>query len=130
MPAYDDRFFNPPAPLASVTLRNPEKGEMVSDVLMLIDSGADVALAPQQAVILLGVNIDPDAGYEVMGFDGRKRVAQVVSLDLVFLKRVFRGRFLVINQEWGIVGRDVLNHVSVLLDDPRLNWDEQKSTGK
>lgn len=130
MPAYDDRFFYPPAPLASVTLRNPENGEMVSDVLMLIDSGADVTLAPQQAVILLGVNIDPDAGYEVTGFDGRKSVAQVVSLDLVFLKRVFRGRFLVINQEWGIVGRDVLNHVSVLLDGPRLNWDEQKSTGK
>ncbi|HEX3035861.1 MAG TPA: hypothetical protein VHT73_12170 [Thermodesulfobacteriota bacterium] len=130
MPTYDDRFFNPPAPVARVTLRNPEKGETLSDVPMLIDSGADVTLIPQGSIALLGVNVDPDASYEVMGFDGSKSFAQVVNLDLVFLERVFRGRFLVINQEWGILGRDVLNHVSVLLDGPRLIWDEQKPTGK
>ncbi len=97
---------------------------------MLIDSGADVTLIPQQSVILLGAPVDPDVGYEIMGFDGRKSIAQIVSLDLVFLKRIFRGRFLVSNQEWGIVGRDILNHVAVLLDGPRLVWDEQKSSGK
>ncbi len=32
MPAYDDQFFNPPAPLARVTLRNPGDGRTVSDV--------------------------------------------------------------------------------------------------
>ena len=130
MPAYDDRFFNPPAPLARVTLRNPEKGDALPDVPMLVDSGADVTLIPQQSVNLLGASVDPDAGYEVMSFDGRKSIAQVVNLDLVFLKRVFKGRFLVSNQEWGILGRDVLNHVSVVLDGPRLIWDEQKSTGR
>jgi hypothetical protein len=54
---------------------------------------------------------------------------QVVQLDLIFLKKTFRGRFLVINQEWGILGRDVLNHVSVLLDGPHLTWNEQRSSG-
>ena len=97
---------------------------------MLIDSGADVSLVPQRSVTLLGATIDPDAGYEVMGFDGRKSIAQVVSLDLIFLRRVFRGRFLVNNQEWGLVGRDILTHVAVLLDGPRLVWDEQTSFGK
>lgn len=130
MPAYDDRFFNPPAPLTRVTLRTPADGKTAPDVPMLIDSGADVTLIPQQSVTVLGAIIDPGAGYEVMGFDGRKSVAQVVNLDLVFLKRVFRGRFLVSNQEWGVLGRDVLNHVSVLLDGPRLVWDEQTSPGK
>jgi len=130
MPAYDDRFFNPPAPLASVTLRNPGDGKRLSEVLMLLDSGADVTLIPQQAVTLLGAAIEPDAGYEVMGFDGRKSVARVVNLDLIFLRRVFRGRFLVGNQEWGVMGRDVLNHVSVLLDGPHLVWEEQKLPGK
>lgn len=130
MPAYDDRFFNPPAPLASVTLRDPRDGKRLSEVLMLLDSGADVTLIPQQAVTLLGATIEPDAGYEVMGFDGRKSVARVVNLDLIFLKRVFRGRFLVGNQEWGIMGRDVLNHVSVLLDGPHLVWEGQKLPGK
>jgi hypothetical protein len=130
MPTYDDHFFNPPAPLARVTIRNSQGGKTVSDVPMLIDSGADVTLIPQQLVILLGASIEPDTGYEVMGFDGRKSIAQVVSLDLIFLRRAFRGRFLVNGQEWGIIGRDVLNHVSLLLDGPRLMWEEQKSLGR
>ena len=130
MPAYDDRFFNPPAPLASVTLRNLGDGKRLPEVLMLLDSGADVTLIPQQAVTQLGAAIESEAGYEVMGFDGRKSVARVVNLDLIFLRRVFRGRFLVGNQEWGVMGRDVLNHVSVLLDGPHLVWEEQKLPGK
>jgi len=127
MTTYDDHFFNPPAPLARVTLRDATNGKTLSQVPMLLDSGADVTLIPQQSVSLLGVSVEPDTGYEVTGFDGRKSVAQVVNLDLLFLKRAFRGRFLVGNQEWGVVGRDVLNHVSVLLDGPRLMWDEQKT---
>jgi len=53
MPTYDDQFFNPPAPLARVTLRNSQEGKTVSDVPMLIDSGADVTLISQQSVTLL-----------------------------------------------------------------------------
>ena len=130
MPVYDDQFFNPPAPLARVTLRNSGDGNTVTDVPMLIDSGADVTLVPERSVTLLGATVDPEAGYEVMGFDGRKSVAQVVSLELIFLRRAFRGRFLVGHQEWGILGRDVLNHVAVLLDGPQLVWDEKKYSGK
>lgn len=99
-------------------------------MLLLIDTGADVTLVPQKGLTLLGASVEPDAGYEVIGFDGRKSVARVVNLDMIFLRRVFRGRFLVSNQEWGILGRDVLNHLSVLLDGPRLVWDEQKSADK
>jgi hypothetical protein len=130
MPTYDAHFFNPPAPLARVTLRNSGDGKTVSEVPMLIDSGADVTLIPHQSVTALGASIEPNIGYEVMGFDGSKSIAQVVSLDLLFLRRTFRGRFLVSNQEWGVVGRDILNHVSVLLDDPRLVWEEQGFSGR
>ena len=127
MPAYDNRYFNPPAPLATVTLRNSGGGKTVSDVPMLIDSGADVTLIPQQSVTMRGATIEPDVGYEVTSFDGRKSTAQAVNLDLIFLRRAFRGRFLVSNQAWGVVGREVLNYIAVLLDGPRLLWDEQKS---
>lgn len=130
MPTYDDHLFNPPAPLARVTLRNSGNGKTVADVSMLIDSGADVTLIPQHSVNQPGLIIEPDAGYEVMGFDGRKSTAQAASLDLIFLRRTFRGRFLVSTQEWGIVGRDVLNHVALLLDGPRSVWDEQRSSGR
>ncbi len=49
MPAYDSTLFNPPAPLARVTLRNPETGAVWSDVPMLLDLGADATLIPQVA---------------------------------------------------------------------------------
>jgi hypothetical protein len=62
------------------------------------------------------------------GFDGQRGVAQSVQLDLVFLKRTFRGRFLIINSEAGILGRDVLNYVAFLLGGPHLSWSEQPTT--
>ncbi len=57
MPAYNAALFNPPAPLALVTLRNPGNGAIQSDVPMLLDSGADVTLLPQAAIDLLKVTI-------------------------------------------------------------------------
>jgi hypothetical protein len=126
MPAYDADLFTPPAPLARVTLRNQTDGATLSGVPMLIDSGADVTLVPRASVNQLGISIDPNLNYELMTFDGSTSIAQVVELDLVFLKRIFRGRFLIANQEAGILGRDILNNISLLLDGPGLNWNEQK----
>ena len=126
MPAYDSSLFTPPAPLARVTLRNQINGNTVFDVPMLVDTGADVTLIPQESVNQLGMVIDPNEGYELMAFDGSTSVAQVVQLDLIFLRRVFRGRFLLMSQEYGILGRDILNHVSLLLDGPLLRWEEQR----
>jgi gag-polyprotein putative aspartyl protease len=129
MPAYDERFFTPPAPLARVTLRQPENGTIVSDVPMLLDSGADVTLIPQASVARLGLTSRVNESYELMGFDGSISQAQAVQLDLIFLRRRFKGRFLVGRQEWGIIGRDILNHVSLLLDGPHLTWNEQNVSG-
>jgi len=64
--------------------------------------------------------------YELQAFDGARSVASAVDLELLFLKRSFRGRFLVTGQAWGILGRDVLNHVSLLLHGPGLVWLEHK----
>jgi aspartyl protease len=125
MPVYDATSFNPPAPLAKVTLRNSENENTLSDVPFLIDSGADVTLIPESSVNQLGVHIDPAEAYELMSFDGSLSLAQAVQLDLIFLRRVFKGRFLIINQDRGILGRDILNHLSLLLDGPHLSWNEQ-----
>ena len=93
MPAYDAVRFAPPAPLASVSLRNSITGNVLQDVPMLLDSGADITLVPQGSVIQLGVEISSDNAYELMGFDGSRSLASVVELDLLFLQRTFRGRF-------------------------------------
>ena len=125
MPAYDAIRFSPPAPVALVTFRNMATGASASDVPMLLDSGADVSLAPRQVVLALGVSMGPAAVHEVMGFDGNRSVAQAVNLDMMFLARKFRGRFLLIDYECGILGRDILNHVLLSLDGPNLTWDER-----
>ena len=124
MPSYDALHFDPPAPVARVTLRNPQSGATVSDVLLLVDTGADITLLPRTAVERLGVPLLAAQQYEVMGFDGSKSFAPVVMLDTVFLQRAFRGRYLLVEEERGILDRDILNHVSLLLEDPRQQWSE------
>ncbi|OGG56842.1 MAG: hypothetical protein A3F84_10630 [Candidatus Handelsmanbacteria bacterium RIFCSPLOWO2_12_FULL_64_10] len=94
---------------------------------MLLDTGADVTLIPQAFIDQLGVAVEPDTSYELMSFDGTVSLASAVQLELMFLNRTFRGRFLLIRQEWGILGRDILNHVSLLLDGPGLIWNELRS---
>ena len=120
MPAYDENLYSPPAPVVSATLRNPESGATCEGVLLLIDSGADVTLLPRLAVAELGIR--SSGTYELMSFDGTTSSADAVRADLVFLDKTFKGQFLLVDQEVGIVGRDVLNRVALLLDGPRLTW--------
>ncbi len=122
MPDYDSQQFTPPAPLASVILRTRDRAKSVSDVTMLIDSGADVTLLPKTCTDQLALRSEPEGAFVLRGFGGGTSLAKTVDAELLFLGRVFRGRFLVIDQEFGILGRNVLNHVSLLLDGPRLNW--------
>jgi hypothetical protein len=124
MPAYDAALFAPPAPLAKVILRNSASGAALPDVPMLLDSGADVTLVPREHVARLGVPIDPNERYELAGFDGVTSVAQVVHLDMLFLGRAFRGRFLLTGEPCGVLGRNVLNSLSLVLDGPHLTWHE------
>ena len=91
---------------------------------MLLDSGADVTLLPKAAVDVSGVAIVPGKHYELMGFDGSRSFAPVVQLELVFCRRTFRGQFLLVDRSRGILGRNVLNSISLLLDGPHLTWDE------
>lgn len=103
MPAYDRSLFDPPAPIAKVAIRHPTSGAMISEVPMLLDTGADVSLLPQAFVEQLGIRIDSNEGYELKGFDGDLSVARAVEVDLLFLRRAFKGKFLLIDQECGLL---------------------------
>ena len=123
MPAYDGGRFSPPAPVALVTLQNPETGKEMSEVPMLIDSGADISMVPQRAVAELAVDASADQ-FEILGVEGLSTFAKVVWLELLFLGRKFRGEFLITESEYGILGRNILNRVPLLLDGPNLSWSE------
>ena len=125
MPSYEGSLFDPPAPVARVVLRNPDSESTVSGVPLLLDTGADVTLLPEASVESLGVSPLVETYYELIGFDGSESVAYVVSMDMIFLGRAFRGRYLLTEEEYGILGRDVLNHVALLLDGPGQEWSER-----
>lgn len=122
MPRYDGTSFDPPAPLASVTLRDTRDPHSVTNVNLLIDSGADITLLPRHAISRLGIPMDRGCTYELVAFEGSKSVAQAVDLDMIFLQKAFRGRYLLIENERGILGRDVLSSIVLLLDGPAQEW--------
>ena len=130
MPTYDSTWFIPPAPLARVTLSDRASGVTRLNIPMLLDTGADVTLVPKSVIDELGLDTLSEKQYELVGFDGSISLAPVVQIDLLFLGRTFRRQFLIIDQEWGILGRNILNTMRLMFDGPRLTWDEFKSKNR
>ena len=90
---------------------------------MLLDTGADVSLLPKSHLAAL-VEMEPAIGeYELEAFDGTRSKSPVTQLELLFLGKSFRGQFLLIEGEYGILGRNVLNSLAILLDGPAQSWD-------
>ena len=124
MPSYDTSRFNPPAPLVSVTLRSLQTDVSVSGVELLLDTGADITLVPRLALETLDSSALTGEQYELVGFDGSRSHAFVARLDMIFLGRTYRGRYLITEEPMGILGRDILNHAILLLDGPQQLWTE------
>lgn len=126
MPAYNHDDFDPPAPVALVDIRDQATGKTITHIPMLMDTGADVTLVPQAALDHLQLAPSGETTYELAGFNGETCLFAAVQLDLVFCRKAFRGQFLAIDQPWGILGRNVLNAVSLRLSGPQLLWEEDK----
>ncbi|MCZ2121568.1 MAG: retropepsin-like domain-containing protein [Anaerolineales bacterium] len=106
--------------------QRPATGACLSNIPMLIDTGADATLIPQESVEQLEIEVEEDSLFEVQGFDGEIKWIKMAKLELVFLKKKFTGQFLLIDQPMGILGRNILNSVSITFNGPRNKWDESK----
>ena len=126
MPEYDAENYNPPAPVAYVTLRNPATGDVLSNVPMLLDTGSDTTLLSSDVVKKLGVKAEENTGFEVQVFDGDTKFLRIVKLELLVLDKTFKGEYLLIDRPIGILGRNILNNVRILFDGPHGIWSEQK----
>ncbi len=126
MPEYDSKDFDPPAPVAHVILKNMATGVSLSDVPLLIDTGADVTLLPAWAINQLEIEPEDDTLFEVQGFDGEIKLVKMVKLELFFLQRKFAGQFLVVDEKTGMLGRNILNSLSISFNGPQNSWNENK----
>ncbi|MDQ3746523.1 MAG: retroviral-like aspartic protease family protein [Acidobacteriota bacterium] len=106
-----------------MTLRNPESGMMKVGVSMLFDTGADVTLLPKGVAEELGLSY-LSSSYELVDFEDRAGLARAVRAEMVFLGLTFRGQFLLVEQDYGLIGRNVLNTTSLIFDGPRLSWEK------
>lgn len=124
MTKYDESY-EPPAPIAKIALREIETSKRLKDVQMLLDTGADISLLPISSVKNLGIIPLQNESYRLEGFDGSHIFSEVYYLQIIFLGKRFTGKFCVIDTEIGILGRDVLNRVSILFDGSNLTWQER-----
>ena len=123
MPRYEDRGFSPPAPVAIVSVSKLDGSGDVTGVPMMIDSGADVTLLPRKHIASLIADEAESQPFELEGFDGTRTTATSVKLALRVEGRLFHGEFLVLDQEVGILGRNVMNRLRLMLDGPNLKWE-------
>ncbi len=126
MPDYDADFASPSAPVARVTIRNSIAGKSVTGVPLLIDTGADATLIPRAILPFLGIVEETLApsGYSLVGFDGAKSPATLVSVEMEFLGRRIAGEYILTEASYGVLGRDVLNLFRLVFDGPRQVWKE------
>ncbi len=127
MSNYDSVYFALPAPTAYLTLRNFENTAEVINVPMLLDTGADATLLPRIFVEKLGLPMSSTEMFELEAFDKTVSQSAVIRLQMIFAERSFRGEFLIIEQDYGIIGRNVLNSLKILFDGHKLNWEVLES---
>lgn len=120
MPAYESGAFTPPAPVARVVIRGPA-GQARTGVPLLVDTGADVSIIPRSAVEAVAADVRP-SDVAIRFYDGSEAACDVAELSLELLRYRFQGAFVIGDEEYGVLGRNILNVLVLSLDGPRQIW--------
>ena len=88
---------------------------------MLIDSGSDATLVPRQIVDALSI-VTTQETLAVELVNGERSALQVVRMQMKWDRYTVNGEFLVTDGDFGIIGRDILNRVRLLLNGPAQTW--------
>ena len=119
MPAYEAGIFKPPAPVVRALVRGPTN--LASDVPLLVDTGADVSLIPLKVASVVGAQTHPSSA-PIQSLGGEEMSCLEADLTTEVLGYRFRGPFLIMESDYGILGRNILNLLFVTLDGPNLSW--------
>ncbi len=127
MARYDDSFSDIPAPFANVAVRDYISGDTVSDIPLLIDTGADVTILPRSYIEKFNIGLLTVGFMETESYGGTQITSPVVRVQMLFLNKKFGGEFMLTDNSWGILGRNILNQVVLLFNGPARSWQEVKS---
>jgi predicted aspartyl protease len=119
-----DESFDPPAPIAEIVLRNAQTGAQSAKIKMLLDTGADISLLPLKIIEQTKIEAANET-INLFGFDENQTVAEIYHLQIIFLGKKISGNYCAVNDETGILGRDVLNEFSILFNGKKLEWTKQ-----
>ena len=126
MPAYDGQY-NPPAPIADLTIAHPVSGAKSAPLSGKLDTGAGLSVIPQRVIVQLALS--PHSRIWARSYD------RAYSRRLIYFAHfVLEGnelaavQCLAVERETALIGRNVLNRFAILLDGPKLRF-ELKASG-
>jgi predicted aspartyl protease len=115
---YDRQRYSPPAPIMPIDINAPGRTRSGCTVTALIDSGADATLLSINVLEEIGAR--PVGHATLVGISDKPYLAEVYIVNiLVGSRTLYAVRVLAMpTGSDSIVGRDVLNHLTITLNGP------------
>lgn len=113
---YDKRY-NPPAPVIELTVSSLGRKEGVS-CEVLVDPGVNMTCIPEKIIESLGLS--PLRTSQVRDYLGHTSPLPVYPVNISFLTFNMEVEVLPIKSKVGLIGRDILNQMTITLDGRKL----------
>jgi predicted aspartyl protease len=114
-----DTSWLPAAPFLPVRIASLAERSETIVVQAKLDTGADLTAVPYALIEQL--HLMPAGEIEVEGYDSRRATIRAYDVNLQIDQLAANGLLVIgFAEDYVLLGRDVLNHLRVLLDGPAL----------
>lgn len=119
---YNATLWDPPAPAAKIAIWNPRDPYNIKHIIALIDTGSDITFVPQNIVEELQLIIVDQVlvgGYDTPEEEYKETFLYSAFLQVPPLKPRISPIAPLKQNDYVILGRDILNYCRTTLDGPR-----------